>query len=214
MMRRKLSIALIVKFEASIFKRQKLMAIQRLSRERDHNYKNIYNCVNCSKDTYFLVRDKYRILVGRSTADVPSQEIHHFPVTTPTSHQSVPEEVKDAMVEAEKCLSVGAFNACGVMARRAIHVLCQDKKAKGRDLFEQLIFLRDNNLITPDIWEWTEELRIVGRSGAHPEWEDVSREDAHYAVRFLREIIRYVYINPFERSRRKLKETKKKTEKS
>jgi nicotinic acid phosphoribosyltransferase len=114
------------------------------------------------------------------------------------------------MVEAEKSLSVGAYNACGVMARRAMHCLCSDKGAKGKDLYDQLLYLKDNNLITPDLWEWAEELRIVGRSGAHPEWEEVTPEDADYAVRFLREIIRYVYINPAERAEKRLKESKKK----
>jgi nicotinic acid phosphoribosyltransferase len=96
------------------------------------------------------------------------------------------------------------------MARRAIHSLCADRKAKGKDLYEQLKYLKDNNLITPDLWEWAEELRIVGRSGAHPEWGEVSPEDAEYALRFLREIIRYIYINPAERAARRLKEAKKK----
>jgi hypothetical protein len=88
-----------------------------------------------------------------------------------------------------------------------MHVLCQEKGASGKDLHDQLRDLRDRNVITPDLWEWAEELRVVGKHGAHPEWEDVTMEDADYAVRFLREILRYVYINPAERAARKLKET-------
>ncbi len=72
--------------------------------------------------------------------------------------------------------------------------------------------MKDTHALTPDLWAWAEELRVVGRSGAHPEWEDVTAEDAEYAVRFLREIVRYVYINPAERSLHRLKETKKKSE--
>ena len=184
----------------------------------------IYRCVNCGKDTYFLFKGE-----GRAFADTgaipglpeigalpqvvgtsPPAKIHQHPISTPTVDPSVNEDVKRAAVEAEKCLSVNAFNACGVMTRRAMHCLCDDKDAKGKDLFEKLKYLRDNNLITPDLWEWAEELRIVGRSGAHPEWEEVSKDDAEYALKFLREIIRYVYINPAERAVRWLKETKKK----
>jgi hypothetical protein len=119
----------------------------------------------------------------------------------------LPSDIAPAVLEAEKSLAVGAPNGCGVMCRRAMHVLCQDKGATGKDLHDQLKDLKDRNVITPDLWEWAEELRVVGKHGAHPEWEDVTIEDADYAVRFLREILRYVYINPAERTARKLKET-------
>lgn len=174
----------------------------------------IYKCVNCNKDTYFLIRRQAQFprmpgYMGDSPS-FPAEIIHQYPIPTPTLHPSVNEDVKLSTIEAESCFSVRAFNACGVMVRRAIHSLCVDKGAKGKDLYEQLKYLKDNNMITPDLWEWAEELRIVGRSGAHPEWEEVSKEDAEYALRFLRDIIRYIYINPAERAARRLKETKKK----
>lgn len=172
----------------------------------------IYRCVNCEKDTYILFQGvaQARIVDKGLVTIEPPKIIHKFPVASLSIHISVPENVKRATFEAELCLSVGAYNACGVMARRAINSLCQDKGAKGKDLYEQLQFLRNNHMITPDLWEWAEELRVVGRSGAHPEWEKVSADEADYAIRFLREIIRYVYINPYERAQRRLRETKKK----
>ena len=163
---------------------------------------HIYRCVKCKGDTYLLIRP----LVETE----PEKIMHQYPIPMPMPHESVPVEVERAAIEAEKCLSVQAPNACGVMARRAIHALCRDKKAQGDNLYDQLKFLRDSHEITPDLWQWAEELRIVGRSGAHPEWEDVTLEEAAYAVRFLEEIIKYVYINPYEFNQRKLKETKKK----
>jgi DNA-directed RNA polymerase subunit RPC12/RpoP len=175
----------------------------------------IYRCINCEKDTYVLHQDEAKVY--RSTGagaglvgSEPAQIVHRFPIITPVSHPSVPAELMQAAIEAEKCLAVGAPNACGCMTRRAIHALCENKGAKGADLKHQLSYLKDTNAITPDLWQWAEELRIVGRSGAHPEWEDVSLDEADYAVRFLREIIRYVYINPAERAARRLKETKQK----
>jgi hypothetical protein len=177
----------------------------------------IYTCVNCSKDTYVLFRDSAQVVsdalvpgMPQDVKEIPAEMVHQYPVATPSVHEAVPDDVRKAAVEAEKCLSVGAFNACGVMARRSVDCLCLNKGATGQSLYDRLKCLRDNNLITPDLWEWAEELRIVGRSGAHPEWEEVSGEEAEYAVKFLREIIRYIYINPAERAQRRLKETKKK----
>jgi hypothetical protein len=134
------------------------------------------------------------------------KEIHRYPVVGMVADPSVPPEVMRAAIEAEKCLAVSAYSACGVMARRAIDALSQDKQAKGKDLNERLQNLKGVHAITPDLWEWAEELRVAGRSGAHPEWEDLSSAEAEYTVRFMREIIRYVYINPAERSARRLKE--------
>lgn len=174
----------------------------------------IYRCVNCLKDTYVLFQDALTVRQGshfgdsETTVIETAKVLHQFPIAIPVIHFAVPAAVREATIEAEKCLAVGANNACGVMTRRAIHALCQQKKAKGKDLYAQLEFLRDSHAITPDLWEWAEDLRVVGRSGAHPEWEEVTPGDAEYAVKFLREIIRYVYINPAERNTHRLKETK------
>jgi hypothetical protein len=171
----------------------------------------LYTCVGCNKHTYFFYETDitaHRISPTHSDRPAPTvttKVLHQYPLAIPTLHESVPKPVKQAMIEAEKCLGVEAPNACGTMARRAIHCLCQDKKATGDTLHKQLKSLRENGTITEDIWEWASDLRMIGRDGAHPEWPDVSPEDADYAVRFLHEIIRYVYINPWERNQRRSK---------
>jgi hypothetical protein len=169
----------------------------------------LYTCVNCQNATYFLqeqrtVHSALLLHGDRQSATVGHGKVlHQYPLAIPSLHQSVPDPVKQAIIEAEKCLAVGAPNACGTMARRAIHSVCEDKKATGENLYKQLESLRVSGTITDDIWEWASDLRIIGRDGAHPEWPEVSPEDADYAVRFLHEIIRYVYINPWERTQRR-----------
>lgn len=177
----------------------------------------IYSCVSCNRDTYFLTKrwnDMYSggaELVPKLVVKGGMEIIHQYPIYSPTQHSSIPKDAQKSAKEAEICLAVKAYNACGVMTRRAIDALCQNKGAKGDSLYERLKHLKDTHQVTPDLWTWAEELRIVGRSGAHPEWEEVTPEDADYAVGFMHEIFRYVYINPFEREDRKLKESKKKT---
>jgi Domain of unknown function (DUF4145) len=111
---------------------------------------------------------------------------------------AVNNDVATAAIEAEKCLSVNAFNACATMTRRAVHSLCEDRNAAGKDLYQQLEDLRVRQLITPDLCEWAHTLRMLGRDGAHPEFPEVDAESATDGVKLLREIIKYVYILPHE----------------
>jgi hypothetical protein len=161
-----------------------------------NHFSVVIRCLLCTKDTYFLVRNVAQ----------HAEILHQYPLPITALSTQLPANMAPVVLEAEKCLAVGAPNACGVMCRRAMHVLCQDKGAQGKDLFKQLQDLKDRHLITPDLWQWAEELRVVGKHGAHPEWEDVTMDDADYAMRFLREVLRYVYVNPAERAARKLKE--------
>jgi hypothetical protein len=177
----------------------------------------VVRCINCGKDTYFLLRCKTDTIssagpppfpssVHEALAKLPQHEIvHQYPVSIPTSHPAVPGAVTSAAIEAEKCLGVAAYNACGVMTRRTIHSLCEDKRAEGRDLFAQLKDLKAKQLITPDLHEWADSLRVLGRDGAHPEFPEVQPEDAKDGVKLLQEIIKHVYILPHERADRRKK---------
>jgi len=137
--------------------------------------------------------------------------IHQFPINVVSSvHPAIPTDVADGMVEAEKCLAVGAFHACGTMARRAVDAICVASQAEGENTFARLQELRDKHVITPDLWKWAEEMRVGGRSGAEADWDALTKDEAAYVVQFLREIVQYVYINPYDREQRMLKETKRK----
>ena len=172
----------------------------------------IMRCVNCEKDTYVLTKSNHlpvsSIRVSPDETDwlkFVSVVVHQFPVWNPSFHESVPAPISRAVLEAEKCLSVGANNACAVMTRRAIHSLSEDKNAEGKDLFGQLRDLKSKQIITPDLHEWADSLRVLGRDGAHPEFPEVTAEDAEDGVKLLREIIKYVYILPFERAEKRQK---------
>ena len=185
----------------------------------------VWRCLRCGQDTYFLVRTKTTPL---DTSSLPTYQqasrppfpalppmplipkaisndwvVHQHPILTPASHPSVPAPVTSAAIEAEKCLGVGAYNACAVMTRRAIHSVCDEKNAEGRDLFAQLKDLKVKQLITPDLHDWADSLRVLGRDGAHPEFPEVTAEDAEDGVNLLREIVKYAYILPHDRAEKR-----------
>ena len=166
----------------------------------------IMRCVNCQKDTYFLTKGEpnpvEHIELNPQFAGLCTV-LHQYPIWNPTTHEAVPSSVAYATDEAEKCLSIDAPNACAVMTRRAIHSLCTDRGAEGSNLFAQLKDLKAKQLITPDLHEWADSLRVLGNDGAHPERPEVTIEDAEDGVKLLREIVRYVYILPHERAEKR-----------
>ena len=166
----------------------------------------IFQCVNCQKDTYLLYRQDFKSPTATTITlpDFPKAEfLYQYPVHTPTLYESVPSAVASAATEAERCLSVGAPNACGVMTRRAMHSLCEDKVAAGKNLFSQLKDLKDKQIITHDLHEWADSLRVLGNDGAHPELPAVTQGDAEDGVKLLREIVKFVYILPYERAQKR-----------
>lgn len=166
----------------------------------------IYKCVICNKDTYFLLCKVYLQNSGNRTFhEFPFSVPHQYPIPSVSSHLAILLSVRLATIEAEKCFFAGAYNACGVMTRRAIHCVCKDKGAKGKGLFDQLKNLRDEHVITPSLWEWAEEIRVAGKIGAHPEWGDLTREDAEHALKFLQETLKHVYVMPADLAAKRLK---------
>lgn len=173
----------------------------------------IMRCVYCERDTYVLTKSNPVPVPGIQVSPdemdwlkYVSVVVHQYPLWNPTLHEAVPAPVSSSALEAEKCPEVGAYNACGVMTRRAVHSLCEDKGAEGRDLFAQLKDLKAKQLITPDLHEWADSLRVLGRDGAHPEFPEVTADDAEDGVKLLRESVKYVYILPHERAEKRKRE--------
>ena len=91
----------------------------------------IVRCVNCNKDTYILYRPRFTRGIS-ALAEPPEQVLHQYPTSTPSLHTSVAKGVSTAAVEAEKCFSVGACNACAVMTRRAMHAHVTTREGQER----------------------------------------------------------------------------------
>jgi len=61
--------------------------------------------------------------------------------------------MREALVEAKQCLSVGALHASATMSRRAIEAACDDKGATSRHLWQKVKGLADAGAITLDLKE-------------------------------------------------------------
>lgn len=117
-------------------------------------------------------------------------------------------------MEAKICFSAGAFRGCAVLARRSIQSACIEKGAdKHNKLERQLEELYDKRVITETLWKWAHSVRWIGNDAAHPEAEEVGKEDAEDILKLAESFLDYTYVTPAiadkQREKRKKKLPKK-----
>ena len=126
------------------------------------------------------------------------------------SSYRIPRALSHSLLEAERCLQVGANIAACVMLGRALEALCRDvlepkeekpgaagdgkaspkpKKMLGSGIRE----LRERKVIDDRLYDWSVSLQAMRNLAAHPEDIAVSREDAEDLQVFVNAITEYVY---------------------
>jgi HEPN domain-containing protein len=121
-----------------------------------------------------------------------------YPTSLPSpTDQRIPEHIKRDIDEAKLCFSVNAYRACAVMARRAIQNACIDKGAnRSKKLYEQIEELKNEGIITNDIKEWADLVRWVGNDAAHPDSQEVTKEDAEDVLKLAEQFMNVIYVTP------------------
>lgn len=115
--------------------------------------------------------------------------------------EKTPEFLIKDLKEAYDCFSVSAYRATAVLARRALQKCCIEKGAPDKKLIEQVQWLLDNQIITKDLKEWAEEVRLTGNDCAHPpkkieEEMIVPKDDAEDILLLLEKFVDVLYIAP------------------
>lgn len=114
---------------------------------------------------------------------------------TPTDKR-VPENLRRDLNEAKLCFSINCFRACAVMARRCIQKACHEKGCKKSNLVEQIAELTQSGHITKDIEEWATVVRWVGNDAAHPNGQDVTKEDADDTLKLAEQFLHVLFVTP------------------
>lgn len=116
-----------------------------------------------------------------------------FPEPARTLPHVVPRPLREDWDEAQRCLSVKAFTAVALVARRIVEGMCADQGAKGRSLAAKLKNLKDRGLMEERLYDWSSLVREVGNEGAHEVQRGVSAEDARETLQFVEALLDYMY---------------------
>ena len=124
----------------------------------------------------------------------------------------VPGAILEDVIQAELSYYVGADFGAGLLLRRACQNICRDKKCEEDGLPKQIKDLVNKKIITEDMAEWADTIRIIGNELAHPNPRKpfvITPNDVREGREFLKQLIKVIYINPYKAKALKKKLKKK-----
>jgi glutamate-1-semialdehyde aminotransferase len=133
--------------------------------------------------------------------------IHWWPTVGGTVHEAVPLAIRSALEEAATTLGAGCYRAATIMARHALEAVTKDQGATKSSLADRLKEMVAAHKLQPNLAEWATEVRLVGNAGAHNPLAAVPREDAEDLLDFMRDLVNYLYVLPFELVERRKKKS-------
>ena len=147
-------------------------------------------CPKCSSP--FLVEQE--LDVDRETLkdfwDSP-QKI--YPSTLFHINPIIPEELQRALLECIQCYKANAHTATAIMCRRTIEAFCKIKGIEEKNLDKSIRRLKDEGFINDQLYEWANELRLIGNQTAHNIHTEFSIIDSKDILDFTIAILDFTY---------------------
>lgn len=129
---------------------------------------------------------------------------HWWPLAGARLHAAIPASIQGAYNEGVLALAANCPRAAAVMARRTLEAVAVDKGEATGPLVQRLNNLSAKGLLHPSLVEWIKEVRLVGNAGAHYDPMDtVAPNDAKQLIDFIRELLNYLYVLPWELNARR-----------
>ncbi|MCY7275814.1 MAG: DUF4145 domain-containing protein [Phormidesmis sp. CAN_BIN44] len=125
-----------------------------------------------------------------------------YPCEGDTLNPNLPEEIQATIREARSCFfHARAYAATAIMCRKALDGLCTIHNITAPNLDKKLNKLKEQGLIEGSLFEWANELRLIGNEAAHDITSQISGEDARDLLEFTEAIVDYVIVfrDRFER---------------
>jgi len=104
-----------------------------------------------------------------------------------------PEGIRDVYSEAAICYDHKAYTASAVMCRKVLEGMCGEHGYGKAVLSTALSKMRDDGVIENRLFEWADELRLLGNEAAHGIGKKFSKADAGDILDFTEAILEYVF---------------------
>jgi hypothetical protein len=110
--------------------------------------------------------------------------------------EHLPTDVHELYTEARNCVSVNAFTAAVMAARKVLMNVAVAQGAKGNQGFAWYVqWLDDNGYVPPGGHAWVNRIKDLGNEANH-EIPSVNEEDAREIISFVEMLLKFVYELP------------------
>lgn len=108
-------------------------------------------------------------------------------------HFTLPPVVKESYEEAVRCETHRSWIACVTMVGRTLEAVTKEYAPTARTMYLGLQKMHTDGIISQEISDWADELRVIRNYGAHATNQKITREDASEALDFLQAILETLY---------------------
>lgn len=152
-----------------------------------------YRLVRCSHcyDLSLLMAMRYASV---GDADYFDNDVAVYPAPPRRMSSAVPKKLQECFLEARTCYEARAYTASAIMCRRSLELLAVERGVAEKNLAQSLLKLKDNGDIDQRLYDWCNQLRLVGNEAAHGVGSDTSQADAKDMTDLAEAIIDYVYV--------------------
>ena len=146
-------------------------------------------CPDCEQP--FLVKESLYGVAGEF--ETVTDQTVLYPGESKLLPEALPDSVKMAYDQAQKCLNASLFEPCVLMSRKCLEAVCKVLNAKGRNLNALLANLHEAEHIDSRLLKWAHQVRAIGNEAAHDIDVPVTKENARDAFEFTETILIYVF---------------------
>ena len=100
------------------------------------------------------------------------------------------------MSEAVTCHAEKCYVAAGMMIRRCLEEVCEDRGATGPDLKARIQGLRAKVVLPDELFQAMDDLRLLGNDAAHVEaktYDFIGQEEVELGITLTKEILKALY---------------------
>jgi hypothetical protein len=117
-----------------------------------------------------------------------------YPVNT-IKTKDLPSEVKSAFESALKTKNIDTA-VCLIALRRTLEIVCKEKGATGRNLWEKIEDLSNKGVLPPELKNASVITKTYGNMGAHDADISATKQELEQVIEFVQYILDYLYILP------------------
>jgi Domain of unknown function (DUF4145) len=109
---------------------------------------------------------------------------------------NIPPRVLATLEEAISCHAANCYMAAGMMVRKTLEELCEDRGVTGSNLKARIAALGSTVLMPQELLDGLDDLRLLGNDAAHVEaktYQQVGKEEVEVSLEFTKEVLKAVY---------------------